>query len=415
MDDKGINVLMVGGRRAGKSSMLAGLFEVMLGDDIKKLVTVEDVTQGQHESLTGKIQELREELRNKSGKVVMDDKTPTDKFHPYTLKVSLPDSGHSTKITFTDVNGEYYTNIIKDDAQKYEENRQQLVETVRKSDVILIAIDTPFLMEGREAQNLRANCVVEIQGLLTELKKEDKAKLVVFVPIKCEKWAQGGHRIEEVTERVEKVYDTHIKNLNSPMVEILILPVQTVGSMRFREFLPAYLYNTGRQSQPCSLIDDYTKLRFADGNTKVVDEADSEKIVEDSRSVFLGTNIERPNAWYEVTSAQYAPKNCEQLAYHILRYTLHRTTDAIEVQNEQRRKNGKGIWKWVLIAAAIATGTFWLYAAAAAAFLLGDKLGDISTEELDALVNKLSTEGYIKDSGDGIKIVQKYQRITTNK
>jgi hypothetical protein len=55
-----------------------------------------------------------------------------------------------------------------------------------------------------------------------------------------------------------------------------------------------------------------------------------------------------------------------------------------------------------------------LYAAAALAFLWGSKLGDISTSELETLVNKLSTEGYIKESGDGIKIVQAYTRLKTN-
>lgn len=417
MNEKDINVLMVGGRRAGKSSMLAGLFEVMLSDNIKKLVNVEDVTEGQHESLDRKIKELRDELRSKAGKVIMDDKRSTDKFHPYSLKITIPNSGHSTRITFTDVNGEYYTNVIKnkDEAGQYQENRRQLVENVRKSDVILIAIDTPFLMEGTEVQNLRANCVDDIQGLLTELKMEDKAKLVVFVPIKCEKWARNGHRLEEVTEKVEQVYCTIIRNLNSPMVEILILPVQTVGSMEFKEFLPAYLYNANGKSRPCSAIEDETILRFANGDTKAIEQSDIPFVVEDPEAVFLGTGIERPNAWYSVKSSQYEPKNCEQLAYHILQYTLYRTTDAIEAENAQRHKGGKRWRKWILAGLAIATGAIWLYAVAALAFLWGSKLGDISTSELEALVNTLSAEGYIKDTGDGIKKVQVYQRIKVNK
>lgn len=416
MDQKDINVLMVGGRRVGKTSMLAGLFEVMLGDDIKKLVNVEDVTEGKHESLEGKIKAFREELRSKAGLVIMDDKRPTDKFHPYTLKITMPGSGHSTRITFTDVNGEYYTNAIKNvnEAQQYQDNRKQLIENIRNSDVILVAIDTPFLMEGTESQNLRANCVDDIQALLNELKVEDKAKLVVFVPIKCEKWAHNGRQLDEVTEKVEQVYDTHIKNLKSPMVEILILPVQTVGSMEFKEFLPAFLYHSKGFPRPCSVIENDTVLRFADGETKTIEQSDIPFVAEDSMSVFLGTSIERPNAWYSVKSAQYLPKNCEQLAYHILQYTLHRTTDAIEAENAQRHKGGKRLWKWVLAGLAIATGTFWLYAAAALAFLWGSKLGDISTSELETLVNKLSTEGYIKESGDGIKIVQAYTRLKTN-
>lgn len=415
MDDKSLNVLMVGGRRAGKSSMLAGLFEVMLGDDIKNLVNVDDITEGQHEPLAEKIKELKSELQNKSGRVVMDDKGHTDKFHPYTLKITMPRTGHSMQITFTDVNGEYYTNVINGNAQQYKENRQQLIDNVRKSDVILIAIDTPYLMEGNEAQNIRANCVDDIQSLLTELRMEDKAKLVVFVPLKCEKWARDGHKLDDVTAKVECVYSTIIRNLkSSPLIEILVLPVQTVGSLRFHEFLPAYLYNNNGYSKPCSVIDNDTKLRFSDGTMKQIEEYDIPKIVEDSRSVFLGTSLERPNSWFDVTSSQYAPHNCEQLAYHILRYALNRTTDAIEAENAQRHKGGRSWWKWLLAGIAIALGGFWLYLLAALALLWGSKLGDISTMELDELLDKLSSEGYIKDSGDGIKIIQPYTRLKKN-
>lgn len=416
MEEKGINVLMVGGRRAGKTSMLAGLIEVMLGDDIKKLVNVADVTEGKHDSLMDKIGELKSELLNNEGKVVMDNKSPTDKFHPYTLEISIPNSGHATQITFTDVNGEYYTNAIKtgdDNAIQYKKSREQLIDNCKKSDVILVAIDTPFLMEGSEAQNLRANCVDDIKGLFTELKMEDKAKLVVFVPIKCEKWAHN-HRLDEVTAKVENVYGKILDDLKkSPLMQILILPVQTVGSMEFKEFLSAYIYTGNGRPRHCSAIEDDTMLRFADGSTKFIEQGDVPNINEDPEAVFLGTNIERPNTWFEVTSSQYSPKNCEQLAYHILRYTLDRTTDAIKVENAQRRDSSKQWRKWVLGALAVLTGAIWLYIVAAVAFIWRSKLGDISTTELEALVNKLSTEGYIKDSGDGIKVLKTYQRLKT--
>ncbi len=417
MNDSGINVLMVGGRRAGKTSMLAGLFEVMLGDDIKKLVNVEDVTESENDSLAAKTKELRDELRNMVGKVIMDTKQHTDKFHPYKLKITLSDSGHSTQITFTDVNGEYYANVIKEydkDAIEYKKNRQQLIDNVRKSDVILVAIDTPFLMEGSIAQNNRANCVNDINALLTELKKEDKAKLVVFVPIKCEKWAYNGHKLEEVTEKVVDVYSTTINQLQSPLVEILVIPVQTVGGMKFREFLPAYLYTAHGIPRHCSLIDNDSKLRFNDGSTKDFTNSDIPYVVEDSTSVFLGADIERPNAWFDVTSDHYTPKNCEQLAYHILRYMLNRAIDA-EKASLKKKEEKKGLrpWvKWGLVIAALASGWGWLYAVAAASFVYDDKMGDVSFKEMEDLVNKLSFQGYIKDSVDGIKIVKPYQKLS---
>ena len=407
---------MVGGRRVGKTSMLAGLFNEMLhNDSIRQIVSIEEPSYAEQGVLQAKNDELCSELKKNAGKVVMDVALGTDKFHPFKLKVSIPGTGHSTNIIFTDANGEYYSNSVDRHnsgnakyIRQFKERRNQLVDTVRKSDVLLIAIDTPFLMEGSTASNLLANCVDDIQGLLTELNAQDSAKLVVFAPIKCEKWAKEG-RLDEVTQKIEQVYNTIIINLRNPLVEILVLPVQTVGSMFFKEFAPAYLYATDKGPLPCSPIDEYEKIRFANGEEKTLSEVDQEKLHEDSSALFLGSKVERPNSWFQVVvDAKYSPKNCEQLAYHILRYALQRKIDAEELQN---RKRHSGIsWLKRLAFAALAFGCG-LGVIGALILLWGTKLGDISTDELQSVVNKLSDNNYIKDSGDGIKLIQSYQGI----
>lgn len=403
---------MVGGRRAGKSSMLAGLFDAMLSDHVRSLVRVDDVTEGQLDSPTLKIDELKEQLKNSVGKIVMDDKLATVKFAPYKLKISLPQSGHSTQITFTDVDGNYYSNQIDNkNANEYREQRERLLAEVKSSDVILIAIDTPFLMEGVGAQNTLANCVEEVHDLLAELKREEQAKLIVLAPMKCEKWVKEG-QIDTVISKVETEYKDIIKSLTSPLVEIVIIPVSTVGNMEFYGFLHPYFYIENGQPLPCSITEDESSIRFADGRTVLLTNAVEACLTEDSQSVFLGTHIIRPNEWFLVTGADYAPKNCEQLAYHILRYTLERAQDAIEADNIRRRRSIKGwIGRGLLIAAAILTGTISLYIIAALAFMYGTKLGDISTDEFKTLIAQLSDQGLIKYSGDGIKVLQRYKRI----
>lgn len=99
------------------------------------------------------------------------------------------------------------------------------------------------------------------------------------------------------------------------------------------------------------------------------------------------------------------------MAYHVLRYMLNRVIDAEKAKN--KKDNGVSPWvKWALAIAAIASGVWWLYAAAAVAFTMGDKFGNVSTSEMEELVNKLTSQGYIKDSGDGIKIVQQYKKLS---
>ena len=400
MDEKGIKVLMVGGRRSGKSSMLAGLFEAMLSEDVRGIVKVEDVTEGQLDSPLLKIKELKEQLKECAGKIIMDDKLATDKFNPYKLKISLPLTEHSTQIIFTDVNGEYYTNLIgKDGPEAYQERRERLLREVNHSDVILIAIDTPYLMEGVGAQNSLVNCMDGVQDLLADLKMEEQAKLVVLVPMRCEKWVRRG-RIDDVVSKVEREYEDIIRSLASPFVEILVIPVSTVGSMEFHEFRHPYSYMENGQTLCCSITDDDNHVRFSDGRTVLLTRAVEARLTEDSRSVFPGTHIIRPNEWFLVTGSDYKPKNCEQLAYHILRYTLERTQDAIDAENIRRRRFnvGRGLVN-LLLRLLVSIYIDYL-----------PKLGEISTAELNALIMQLSDGGFIKNTGDGIKVLQKYKR-----
>lgn len=407
MNPKGIKVLMMGGRRSGKSSMLAGLFDVMLGQDISKLVQVKDITPADNVSLSDKVKDLKATLQSMGGRVILSDTGHTDKFHPYSLQFTIPGTDHSMNIAFTDANGEYF-----DHNATYAKEREELVNRVKESDIILIAIDTVYLMEGDEGQNDMANCVTSVEALLTNLKMEDKAKLVVYAPIKCERWNRDGHRLEEVTEKVEKVYATSIKALSaSPLVEIVILPVQTAGNIVFQELLPAYIYNADGRALRCSVLPDGERVRFADGIIKGANELRAENVVEDPTAFFLGTNIERPNAWFRITGREYSPHNCEQLAYYILRYMLNRSIDAEKASNKDNKRLPSWI-KWGLAVAAVFSGLGWLYAATAAAFVFGDKMGNVSIKEMEELVRKLSYKGYIKDSGEGIKIVHRYKKLS---
>lgn len=404
MEPKGIKVLMMGGRRAGKSSMLAGLFDIMLGEEIKKLIQVKETTEGRQDSLTQKINSLKDTLKEKKGKTILVDKGKTDDFRTYSLQFTIPNTDHSINVSFTDADGEYFNN-----SAKYAEKYQEVKRRVRESDVVLVAIDAVFMMEGDAGQNRMANCVDDVCDLLKELQIEEQTKLVAFVPIKCERWAQDNDSINEMTKRVEDNYASAIRHLESnPMVEMIILPVQTVGSIKFKELLPALVYQKSGKPHQCSLIEDDSKLRFSDGDILKISARDYPDIQEDPEGVFRPSTIERPNAWFKVKSDVYAPKNCEQLAYHILRYVLYRYIDATKLQ---KQRSNTSWWKWILAIAALATGFGWLYAATAVAFLTEEKTGNVSVEDAENLLKKLVSGGYIKDAGDGIKILKSYHRI----
>ena len=230
-----LKVLMMGGQRTGKTSMLAGLIETMTHGTVKDIVEVKDVTESRPASLKliKSIESLKWNLLTSYGKTFLIDDSKSGEFEDFMLQFSVPGTESKMNILFSDVSGEYYDMGRQHDAE--------VREKVREYDVFLIAIDTPNLMEAvnssnklcNEAINNSYNHVNDIHTFLTELddKEGSDAKLVIFVPLKCEKWAKEGN-IGNVVQRVKTVYAPTLQALSKyNNVEVDILPVQTVGNI----------------------------------------------------------------------------------------------------------------------------------------------------------------------------------------
>lgn len=65
----------------------------------------------------------------------------------------------------------------------------------------------------------------------------DSPRLVIFAPVKCEKYLRNAKSTQELLERVRQGYDRLINHFNgrdlSPYIVSVITPVQTVGSVVF--------------------------------------------------------------------------------------------------------------------------------------------------------------------------------------
>lgn len=54
-----LNILMMGGRRSGKTSVLAGIVDNFVNGEIKNLLTVKDVSKGTNDTLQNKVDNLK--------------------------------------------------------------------------------------------------------------------------------------------------------------------------------------------------------------------------------------------------------------------------------------------------------------------------------------------------------------------
>lgn len=395
-----LKVLMMGGRRCGKTSVLASLFEQMKNGPVKEYFTVSDrtilETKGfeTQDSLNDKTLELQNmlETNKDNSNIFLVNKNPTNNFWDYKLHLQVPGTHREMDIEFRDSAGEFF--------ESSRQHSQETAEYIKDCDVFVIVVDTPYLMGCVEENskdicpesiNLGTNRVQDLQNFLTNIDdKEGKdAKMVVFVPLKCEKWAKEPNGLNRVTERVKEVYATHIKNLSAfAKMNITIIPMQTCGNILFNEFRKAYIYNSVSGPVPCCKISEDI-IRTADGENEIL--MPGETLQEDPLAVINGTPILRPYAWFQINpkNGKFEPQNCDQLPLHIIRFMLMKLMDA-EVAVTHR-----GIFGWIydFFRDIIKKIT--------------ELFGTMDPGELKNIIGKMQQDGVIKDNGQGIEIIKR--------
>lgn len=376
-----LKVLMMGGRRCGKTSALASLFDQMTHGKTNEFLTVSDQTGPEEkdgekkEMLLKKRMELKNFISTGKNNTFLADQGPTNHYWTYVLQLQIPGRpDKSMNIEFIDGNGEFF--------EAGGRHHKETVAFVKECDVFVVIVDTPYLMSGNEVVAESANIIDSIHTFLMQIDNQDgrKSKQVIFVPIKCEKWVKEG-KIDDVVKIVEEKYEATIKDLKaSNKTEISILPIETAGDIIFAELKDPYiLFNTSNNKQTrCARISD-RMVMLPDGKHKKI--ADDEVLNDDPGGVFkFGeevSDIVRPNAWFSLRNepkAEYTPHNCEQLPLHIVRFMF----------------NKKKSEAW---------GGF-----------IGDLIsffGGISAKDMQKALDNLSQANLIKDSGEGIKILKK--------
>lgn len=378
---------MVGGRRCGKTSALASVFNTVVEPDFSRWLTITNATQlkevdeEKQDSLESKILEMRRAVGNcMRDRLTMVDSGPTMHCWDYTLQVHIPGRRGNLDMLFRDVPGEWF-------ADPNGINFKTHVESFAKDcSVFVVVVDTPYLMgpveEGQQRffENKERDYVLltgamgTLTNLFTQVDGQNFPRLVIFCPIKCEKWAKE-NRMNEVIQQIENTYATLMINLRAmPMVDVEVVPIQTVGSLQFAEFgTPKYLNDINNEKMRCCPIDEHI-VRMRDGSPRQL--GDSDRLVEHEKDLLAGVFL-RPAAWFELADRNnpgFAPYNCEQLPAHILRYMMKKY---------------------------IAKANFWTK-------LWGKIFGTIDKNTLMTTLQKMQDEGVIKDNREGIVRLSRY-------
>lgn len=227
-----LKVTMLGPRSVGKTTLLTAVyeqFESNIGKTDLQLIPDEETSANLQERLAD-LKSLLDDFEATAGIEGSEGEPSMLKYFNFDLgrKGKKP----SLKLRFQDYPGNYHLN------KATTEQRSFLNNLLQESAAVLIAIDAPALMEQNGLWHQKINKPMEITNLFKKNYQElQSPKLVLFVPVKCEKYLQNEKSTQQLLQRIKEEYANLINLFNCPSLNTkvvsVITPVQTVGGVIF--------------------------------------------------------------------------------------------------------------------------------------------------------------------------------------
>lgn len=222
-----IKATMLGPRAVGKTSIMASIFS-----DSRQKVAGTQLSFIPQESCANKLTLKKAKLQDVIDKrKEFADKPNTGAIEASNTETSfdfdmgLKDRSKSINISIKDFPGEYL-----------DSKPEEVSNFIEESHIVMIAVDTPYLMEENGKYNEEKNEVNHVISFFTNHAKSVKNKFILIVPLKCERYFHDG-KIEEVTDRIAEVYFSLIEFCKGNNIACAVTPIQTLGGVEFDRFI----------------------------------------------------------------------------------------------------------------------------------------------------------------------------------
>ncbi len=251
--DKVIYVTMIGSQSVGKSSVMAAMvdnLEAMKAASGARFVPDAATAALMQSRRTALSRVFDEPLATEEFSLQEDASAEKDRLRTYRFayRAGITDKSRFS-LEFTDVPTERMT-----------ENSPEIIQQVRRSAVVIIAIDSIALMEKNEegsSWHELVNMPQAIHGMMMDASltmENPTPQLVLFVPLKCEKYYHQLGGMEALEQAVRKAYAPTLAFLDQTAFTVGITPILTLGDVMFSRFAPgsagyAPLYVFRRQEQ----------------------------------------------------------------------------------------------------------------------------------------------------------------------
>lgn len=379
-------VLMIGQRRAGKSSVLSSMITSMesICTETGFRFRADNDTKIAMRTKRSQLQNIFTAFRDKQFFSTMAGEyngeefslpTDTDLSYRFLLGLTNREEGKGERLVeFVDIRGE---DLVED--------LSGLKRKLMDSSIVMIAVDAPALMEGAEkdgcgefhnAVNLPDaiyNYFVAADTHMRErLKKREMLppKLVLFVPLKCEKYYYE-KSMSRLNTRLKAGYGNLFRFFEGKKeYTVAITPILTLGDVVF---------------------DHYETKTRPDGKEIVI------KFGGDGSDSMMGIPRFPMFRFRDVPKPKFSPQYCEQPLMYLLMY-ISRVAAAME------KKKNQGIKYTANVATAVIFGIPGLGVALVIEALLKDKA-------MLAAINNVATR--LKTSGNGYELI--YDRLGIGK
>jgi len=220
-----LHITMLGARGVGKTSLLAsvyGQFEKRVKDLYLQLTP--DLKTSN--LLNDKLAELESAVSDQ----IVTGPTNTGQMQTFSFGIGLPFKKPDFNLIFRDYPGGW----IRD-------KPEEVIAYIRQSDVIFWAVDTAALVEngGRYSESINSIGTITdfFKHALQEMPVEQK-KLILLVPIKCEKYMGSFDDIRKLRILIEDKWTGFINLIrtadpNRQRFALAITPVQTLGNVLY--------------------------------------------------------------------------------------------------------------------------------------------------------------------------------------
>ena len=265
-DDAIIDVTMLGASGVGKTTLLASMYDqftAVIGTTDLAITASDPATSAKMQEYLSTLHAVRDQIEVKGGLA------GTAEIREYRFGVGRRGRKPLFTLRFTDYPGNYLTRPDLADSKEID----LLNRALTRADVVLIAIDTPALIEENGKYNSVINSQMVIADSVYRMLQEDTQRLIILVPLKCERYLSEDGGAAKLTNRIEEEYSTLLnwlkRNEVSERVACVITPVQTIGSVVFSRVTedksgqPIFTFRTKIYGAKYSPVDTEQPLRYA--------------------------------------------------------------------------------------------------------------------------------------------------------